>query len=298
MTETVLVTGGLGRSGRWIVDRLAEEYEVVCVDLDHPGFEIEPAPNVDFQAADLADRGAVFDLIDAVDPEKVVHWGAIPAPERHPGGTVFENNVLGTYNVLTAAGREGLTIVQASSESAYGFPFASEPFLPDELPITEAHAFYPEDAYGVSKVVAEDVAGMVTRRYDVSVTSIRPSWIQYPGEYACREPDNFDDLAGGAGNFWSYVDVRDVAEVVAAALEADHAGHEAVHGVAAENYLDRSTEEVVENFFGELPADSAIDGDDGALSLAKAESLLGWRPDHAWPEASDERVEPPTLYTE
>jgi nucleoside-diphosphate-sugar epimerase len=92
MADRVVVTGGLGRSGRWIVDRLAGEYEVICVDLDHPGFEVDPSPGVDFRAVDLTDRGEVFELIDEIDPDGVVHWGAIPAPERHPGGTVFENN--------------------------------------------------------------------------------------------------------------------------------------------------------------------------------------------------------------
>lgn len=295
MTETVLVTGGLGRSGRWIVDRLASEYEVVCVDLDHPGFEVDTPAGIDFRAADLTDRGAVFDIMGEVRPEKVVHWGAIPAPERHSGGEVFENNVSGTYNVLVAAGREGAKIVQASSESAYGFPFAREPRLPDALPITEAHPLRPEDPYGTSKVVAEELAAMVVRRYGVEVTSIRPSWIQYPGEYACR---GGEDLAGGAGNFWSYVDVRDVAGIVEAALDADHGDHEAVHGIAAENYLDRPTPEAIEEFFGEVPDDCTIEGDDAAFSLAKATDVLGWAPKYSWRTAAEEVVEAPTLYGE
>ena len=263
MADTLLVTGGSGRSGRWIVDRLADEYEVICVDLDHPRFEIDPVPGIDFHALDLADRGEVFDLVREVGPDAVVHWGAIPAPERHPGGTVFENNTIGAYNVLVAAGREGANVVQASSESAYGFPFAREPSLPDALPITENHPLRPEDPYGTSKAVAEEIAAMVVRRYGISVASIRPSWIQYPGEYACRE---VEDLAEGVGNFWSYVDVRDVAGIVAAALDADVEGHEAVHGAAAENYLDRPTAEVVEDFFGEVPETCAIEGDASALS--------------------------------
>lgn len=294
MTETVLVTGGLGRSGRWIVDRLAGEYDVVCVDLTHPGFEVESS-GVDFRAIDLTDRGAVFDLVGEVSPETIVHWGAIPAPERHSGGEVFENNVLGTYNTLVAAGREGAKVVQASSESAYGFPFTREPFLPDALPITESHPLRPEDPYGTSKVVTEEVGEMVTRRHGVSVTSIRPSWIQYPGEYACRE---VEDLADGVGNFWSYVDVRDIAGIIEAALDTDHAGHEAVHGVAAENYLDRPTEELVREFFGEVPVECSVEGDESALSLAKAADLLEWGPEHSWRTASEESVESPVLYTE
>jgi len=173
--STVLVTGGLGGSGRWIVDRLAAAWdEVVCVDRvrGESGHR-----NVDVRQADLTDRGEVYDLVTAFDPDAVVHWGAIPDPEGHAGGTVFENNVVSTYNVLEAAGRVGADVVWASSESAYGFPFAEETPLPDYLPVDEDHPVRPEDPYGTSKVVGEAVAEMVVRRYDVSVVSIRPSWI-------------------------------------------------------------------------------------------------------------------------
>ncbi|SDL93522.1 Nucleoside-diphosphate-sugar epimerase [Halogranum gelatinilyticum] len=302
MTESVLVTGGLGRSGRWLVDRLADDYEVVCADLDHPGFEVDARDNVDFRALDLTERGSVFDLVTDLDPDAVVHWGAIPSPERHPGGDVFENNTLSTYNVLVAAGRADARVVWASSESSYGFPFSQEKVLPDELPITEAHAQRPEDPYGVSKVVGEEIAKMVVRRYDVSVTSIRPSWIQYPGEYNCRTLPSVDwddpsDLEAGAGNFWCYVDIRDVAGLVAAALDTAHPGHEAFHAAAADNYLDRPTTEAVEAFFDRVPEDCDLDGDQSALSTAKATRLLGWEPEHSWREAAEADVADPELYS-
>lgn len=293
--ETVVVTGALGRSGRWIADALADEYEVVCVDLHHPGFETPTRENVDFRAADLADGGEAFDLFSELAPDAVVHWAAIPAPTRHAGGRVFETNTLATYNALVGAGRADARVVWASSESAYGFAFAEEKTLPEELPITESHPTRPEDPYGTAKVAGEEVAKMVTRKYDVPVASIRPSWIQYPGEYNCRDVAESGDLAGGAGNFWSYVDVRDVAGIVAAALDADLAGHEAFHAAAADNYLDRPTVDAVEEFFGALPDDRDLDGDASALSTAKAGESLGWSPEHSWREAADESVPDPSL---
>ncbi|WP_058367437.1 NAD-dependent epimerase/dehydratase family protein [Haloparvum sedimenti] len=295
--ETVIVTGGLGRSGRWIVDRLADQYEVVCVDLHHPGFEATPAENVDFRAADLADRGETYDLIDAVDPDAVVHWAAIPSPTRHAGGRVFETNVLSAYNVLTAAGRADARVVQASSESAYGFAFAEETSLPDELPITEDHPCRPEDPYGLGKVIAEDVADTVVRKHDISVTSVRPSWIQQPGEYNCRDEDNLKELAGGAGNCWSYVDARDVADLVAAALADPVDGHEAVHAAAADTYLDGSVVDACLAFWGEVPDDCGLDadGDASALSTAKAEHLFDWTPSHTWRDAATADVDAPSL---
>ncbi len=290
--ETVLVTGGRGRSGRWIVDRLAGEYDVVCVDLDQPGFEVPQRDHVDFRACDLTDRGETFELLAEVAPDAVVHWAAIPAPERHAGGRVFETNALATYNVLVGAGRHDARVVWASSESAYGFPFAREPSLPDSLPLTEAHPLRPEDPYGTSKVVGEEVAKMVTRRYDVPVVSARSSWIQYPGEYNCRPVEN---LADGAGNFWSYVDVRDVADFVAAALDQRQPGHDAVHVAAADTYLDRPTLDAVREVFGDVPADADVEGRESALSTATAERRFGWTAAHTWQEAADETVDPPRL---
>jgi nucleoside-diphosphate-sugar epimerase len=312
---TALVTGGRGRSGRWIVDRLAEEYEVVCVDLDHPGFEVPARDRIDFRAADLTDRGAALDLVADLDPDAVVHWAAIPSPTRHAGGEVFETNSLMAYNVLLAAGRAGARVVQASSESAYGFPFAEETPLPDFLPVTEDHPRRPEDPYGLSKVVAEETAETVVRRYGVSITSVRPSWIQSPGEYECRtlpsvetaeradEPAGLDHeaLAAGAGNCWSYVDARDVADLVAAALDAppgdDDGGatHEAVHAAAADTYLGRPTAEAVEAYFGRLPDDCSLDGEASALSTAKAERLFDWSPSYSWREAAGASASPPSL---
>jgi nucleoside-diphosphate-sugar epimerase len=312
--ETVLVTGGRGASGRWVVDRLAGDYEVVVVDYEHPGLDADPAPNVSFRAADLADRGEALDLVHAVDPDAVVHWAAIPVAGTHPDGRVFETNVHAAKNVLDAAGRADARIVQASSDGAYGFFFADPTPFPDELPVTEEHPLRPEDPYGLSKVTAEAAAGAVARREGVPAVSIRPSWIQYPGAYACRSDEYVGDLDAGAGNFWSYVDARDVADLVAAALAgtAGTAGsdpavapgsHEAVNCVAADNALGRPLLDLLRESYGEVPDDCAVDpsalaeGDDrGAYAIKKAERLFGWAPSRSWREAADEDVPEPVLF--
>ncbi|MFB6155850.1 MAG: NAD-dependent epimerase/dehydratase family protein [Haloferacaceae archaeon] len=298
MTETVLVTGGLGRSGRWIVDRLAGEYEVVCVDLDHPGFDAMGRDGVTFRAADLTNAGEILDLTTAVDPDAVVHWAAIPVADRHAGTRVFETNSLAAYNALTAAGRVGARVVQASSDGAYGFFFMDEWTLPEELPITESHPRRPEDAYGVSKVVAEEVGSAIARRDGVSVASIRPSWIQFPGDYPCRDDGYVGSLAAGAGNYWSYVDVRDVADLVAAALADPVDGHEAFNCVAADNALGRPLVDLLEDYYGDVPAawHDRVDGDATAFSTAKAGEALDWEPSRSWRDAAtDESVPEPEL---
>jgi nucleoside-diphosphate-sugar epimerase len=286
----VLVTGGLGGSGRWIVDRLAEAgHQIMCVDQR---FAESERPNVDVRVAELTDRGDVFDLVGEFDPDAVVHWAAIPDPLNDPGGEVFENNIVSTYNVLEAAGRADARVVWASSESALGFPFAAETPAPDYLPVDEEHPLRPEDPYGVSKEAGEALARQTVRRHDVPVVSIRPSWIQYPGEYVCL---GNDAPAEGVGNFWSYIDVRDIASIVAAALDADIEGHEAVFAVADENYADSETSDLFEEFFGEIPEPCELSGDAASISNAKAADLLGWEPAHSWRDAADEDVEGPTV---
>ncbi|MDY6817748.1 MAG: NAD(P)-dependent oxidoreductase [Halobacteriales archaeon] len=293
--DTVLVTGGRGQSGRWIVDRLAEKYQVVCLDRDHPGFGVMGRDGIEFRAADLADGEAAFDLITELDPDAVVHWAAIPAAGRHASSELFATNTQAAYNTLTAAGRVGADIVQASSDGIYGFFFADPTPMPVELPVTESHPKWPEDPYGLSKVTAEEIASGVVRRHGVSAVSIRPSWIQYPGAYPCRDPGYVENLDAGAGNFWSYVDVRDVVSMVEAALEADIEGHEAFNCVAADNALGRPLVELFEEYYGTVPADAAIEDDASVYAIEKAKTQLGWSPSHSWRTAADEAVSEPTL---
>jgi len=280
----IVVTGGCGATGSWIVDRLADSHEITCLDREAP---TDPRSDIDYRTVDLTDAGAVFDIVTEVDPDAVVHWAAIPVAGSHAGVDLYRNNTITAHNVLTAAGRVGADVVQASSDGAYGFFFAAETPVPDELPITESHALRPEDPYGLSKVVTEEIAKTVARREGISVASLRPSWIQLPEEYPCRDPAYVDDLSAGAGNYWSYVDVRDVVDLVEAALAADVEGHEAFNCVGPDNALGRPLDELIDDYHGSLPDDCTVSGEAAAYSTAKATRLLGWEPTRSWKTVVD-----------
>ncbi|MFC4544350.1 NAD-dependent epimerase/dehydratase family protein [Halosolutus amylolyticus] len=291
----LVVTGATGGAGSWIVDHVASEgHDVVGVDLERPPGERE---NVTFLAADLTDQGQAWEAILSQDPDAVVHLAGIPRMGETTGTETFLTNVESAYHVFEAAGRTGADVVWTSSESLYGMPFAAEPFLPDYLPIDEAHPQRPEDGYGASKLVGEELAAKTVRKHGISIASIRPSWIQYPGEYQAREvAAAFDpETADRSGNFWSYVDVRDVVSIVDAVLHADIDGHEAYHAMAADNYLGRPTADAIETVFGALPEQCDLGGEESAFSTAKARTELGWEPDHTWREAEDETVEGPAF---
>ncbi|WP_246999214.1 NAD-dependent epimerase/dehydratase family protein [Halosolutus gelatinilyticus] len=294
----LVVTGATGGAGSWIVEHFASEgHDVVGVDLERPPRERE---NVTFLAADLTEQGRAWETILEHDPDAVVHFAGIPRMGIAPETETVLTNVATAYHAFEAAGRAGADVVWTSSESLYGMPFAAEPFLPDSLPIDEAHPQRPEDGYGASKLVGEELAKKTVRKHGISIASIRPSWIQYPGEYEAREvAADFDPAtADPSGNFWSYVDVRDVVSIVDAALRADLGGHEAYHAMAPDNYLGRPTAATVEAVFGDLPADCDLDGERSAFSTAKAERELGWEPSHTWRDAETERVEGPAFLRE
>ena len=68
----VVVTGGTGRAGQWVVRTLAEAgHEVVNVDLaDRPDLELPGQ----FCRLDLTDAGKVYDALFQFRPEGICAW--------------------------------------------------------------------------------------------------------------------------------------------------------------------------------------------------------------------------------
>jgi len=291
--STIVVTGAVGGVGSWTVEGLAADgHRVVAIDRERPDGGRE---NVDFYAADLTDQGETWELIMDADPDYVVHFAAIPDPTGDPGRVVFENNVTSTYNVLDAAGRVGADVVWASSESAYGFPFAAELPLPERLPITEEHPLEPEDPYGTSKVAGEEVAKAIARRDGIRVASLRLSWVQYPGRYHAGGDPGVERGTPMTGNYWTYIDVRDVVEAVRAAMDADFEGEEAFNVHADENATGTDTVELFERAFGDVPEPCDVEGEECPFSTAKAKEMLGWEPAHDWRSVEGESEEAPSF---
>jgi len=287
---TALVTGGLGTFGSRAVRSLAtDDWAVACIDQVPPPTP-EAAPEcVTFYTVDLTDRGDALELIRSVDPDVVVHTAAMLDPPYN--AVLLESNVTSTTNACLGAGRAGADIVAISSTSALGTSKAERPWLPEYLPVDEAHECRPEDPYGTSKLVGEEVVAMVARRHDVSAVSLRPSWLQIPGEYPVL--DLQDREVGRNGLFWTYLDVRDAVAGVRAAMRVDSGGHEACYLVADDNCMGRPTKDLVAEGYGELPDQCDLSDEAPGFSNAKAQELLGWEPEHSWRTAAEESANTP-----
>ena len=269
----IVVTGGSGKAGRWVVRDLRDRgHDVLNVDLQQDG-----SPHGQCVLADLTDLGQAIELLAGADA--VVHLAAIPAPELRAPGETFRVNALSTYNVFSAAVAAGVgRVVWASSETVLGLPFDTPP---DYAPIDEAHGPRPESSYAVSKVVGETLATQLARQSGIPFLGLRISNIMEPADYA-QFPSWQDDAAVRRWNLWGYVDARDVAQAVRRGLEADLRGAEVAIVAAADTCMTRPSAELLAAEFPTVPLTRPVEGRETLLAIGRARELIGYAPEHAW----------------
>ena len=270
----IVVTGGSGKAGRWVVRDLREHgHDVLNVDVVHDGSDFGLCV-----LADLADAGQARDVVAGADA--VVHLAAIPAPGLRGEGETFRNNALSTYNVFAAAVAEGVRrVVWASSETVLGLPFDVDP--PPYAPVDEDAPPRPESSYALSKLVGETLARQLARRSGIGFVGLRISNIMEPHDYA-RFASWQADPRVRAWNMWGYVDARDVALAARLALEADTAGAEVCIVAAADTVMERPSADLLAEVFPDVPLRSEIPGRATLLSIERAGELLGYVPAHTW----------------
>jgi UDP-glucose 4-epimerase len=286
----VVVTGARGKVGRAVVAAVqGAGHEVTEVDLVAPVFEAALPGEPAYLRADLTDAGEAFAVVRGA--EVVVHAAAIPDPLHHPPQVVFHNNVMSVFNVLEAAVRLGVRrFVNISSETVPGFFFPEREFLPDYLPIDELHPIRPQDPYALGKHVSEQLMDAAVRRSELRCSSIRPSWVQHAGNIERNLGPIVREQRIAAPNFGCYVHADDLAEAIRLAAESDLPGHEVFYAAAADNAAGLPLGEAVRRRYGdriELRLDGLAREDASAISCAKAERLLGWRPKRSWRDHLD-----------
>lgn len=281
----ILVTGARGRVGAAAVDRLLTAgHDVVGCDLLPPASE--GGGPAHYVRADLTDAGDAFAVARGMDA--VIHAAAIPQPTQNTPATVFRTNLMTTFNVAEACVRLGVgRLVHLSSETIGGMAFAERPFYAPHAPFDETLPNRPQDPYALAKLFGEQLMDAAVARSDVRAISIRPSWVQWEGNYARNLGDWLRDPFGGAPSesFWSYVDAYDLADALRLAAESELPGHEAIYVSAADNATGRPLAELVAHHFGaavELRETTRPDA--GGIAIDKARRLLGFTPTRSWRE--------------
>ena len=276
--KNIVVTGGSGKAGRWVVGHLREAgHDVLNVDWTHDG-----SAHGLCLVADLSDPGACYEALDGADT--VVHLAAIPAPEVRPAAETFRINAMSTYNVFAAAEAHHLErVVYASSETILGLPFDTPPVF---APIDESIPPRPESSYALSKLTGETIADQFTRRTGTPHVGLRISNIMEPDDYQLF-PSFQEDATLRRWNLWGYVDARDVALSCELALTAPIGGHEVAIIAAADTVMTRDSADLMAEVYADVPLTRELRGRETLLAIDHAREILGYEPRHAWQDEVD-----------
>jgi len=273
----IAVTGVSGEVGGFVVRELGGSgHEVVGVDLREPeGIDLSA-----FHRADIEDLPALTAAFAGCDA--VVHLAALREPGLAADDVVFRLNTMGTFNALEAAVACGLgRLVLASSEAVLGFSFCTQPVIPEYFPIDEGHPLLPQDPYGLSKLVGEELCAAYSRRGAISTICLRTSYV-FALEWAEDAMDALTDPVRGQRGLWSYVHARDAAVAYRLACEVDGVEHARLFIVGPDARTAVPSETLLERFYSETPQRTRLTGTAPIISGAEAARVLGFTPAHSW----------------
>jgi len=296
MSKRIVFTGGSGKAGRHVVPYLLDRgHKVLNLDLvpfDHPG--------VNTLVTDLTDSGQTFNALSmhfgleefatGVGPapiDAVVHFAAVPRVLLRPDNVTFAANVTATYNVLEAAVKLGIKkVVIASSETTYGVCFAEGDKDFHSFPLEEDYDSDPMDSYGLSKVVNEKTARAFAMRSGIDVYALRIGNVIEPHEYSMF-PGFLADPASRKRNAWSYIDARDLGQIVDLCVAKDGLGYQVFNAVNDEITTNENTAEALRRYAPNSPVTRPMGEREAPISNRKIRDVLGFKEQHNWHQYVD-----------
>ena len=171
------ITGGSGFVGMHLIDKfLANNYQVKVLALEaNPNFPKE----VKFIKGDLVKKENISIFLKDVDI--LIHLAARIIP---PDDVMMKNNVLATFNLVTAALNHPIKqIIFTSSVAVYGkqsLPFHGKD---KKSKFKETDECFPNTTYGLSKYLSEKIILYWSSNTGNPVTIFRPFNIYGPGNY-------------------------------------------------------------------------------------------------------------------
>lgn len=291
MGKRIVFTGGSGKAGRYVVPYLLSRgHEVLNLDLvpmDLPG--------VNTVIVDLTDSGETFNALSmhfgfeglrtAGGPppvDAVVHFAAIPRILMKPDNTMFAANVVSTYNVIEAATKLGIRkVVIASSETAYGVCFADGDRDYKCFPVEEDYDVDPMDSYGLSKLVGEKIARAFATRTGADIYALRIGVVMEPHDYA-RFPGFVADPQSRKRDAWSYIDARDLGQIVDLCVQHDGLGFQVFNATNDEIIADEPTAAFLARHAPDTPVTRELGTYEAPLSNRKIRTMLGFKERYNW----------------
>ncbi|WP_319518398.1 NAD(P)-dependent oxidoreductase [uncultured Martelella sp.] len=291
MSKRIVFTGGSGKAGRDVIPYLLDKgHDILNLDLvalDHP--------DVNTFITDLTDSGQVFNAMSMhfgmeryedgkppVAPDAVVHFAAIPRVMITPDNVTYQTNVMSTYNVIEAAVKLGVRkVIIASSETTYGVCFAEGDKDFHAFPLEEDYDVDPMDSYGLSKVCNEKTARAFALRYDADIYALRIGNVISPEDYS-NFPGFLADPPSRKRNAWSYIDARDLGQIVDLCLQKDGLGFEVFNATNDTITANEKTVDFLKKYAPNTPITREMGDYEAPLSNRKIREVLGFQEQHDW----------------
>jgi UDP-glucose 4-epimerase len=297
----ILVTGGAGYIGSVVAKQLVGAgHDVAVLDDLSRGHAAAVPPGAEHVAVSLLDAPALRAPLERADA--VLHFAALALvaesvehPERY-----WENNLIGTFNLLAAMRAAGVRkLVFSSTCATYGEP--------ETVPIAEDEPTAPVNSYGASKLAVDLMIRDECRAHGLAAASLRyfnvagasgeigedhqpethliPLVLQAAAgvrEHVSVFGTDYPTRDGTAVR--DYIHVEDLGEAHLLALDAIEPGrHDVINLGSGDGYSVREVIEAARRVTGrEIPVreEGRRPGDPPALVAAngRAREQLGWSP--------------------
>ena len=291
MSKRIVFTGGSGKAGRHVIPYLLDRgHQVLNLDMV-PSVQ----PGVTTLDVDLRDSGQVFNALSMhfdfkgletgkgpAPVDAVVHFAAVPRILLRPDNVTFQSNVVSTYNVIEAAVKLGIgKIIIASSETTYGVCFAEGDKDYHSFPLEEDYDIDPMDSYGLSKVVNEKTARAFAMRSGADIYALRIGNVIEPHEYD-QFPGFLADPLSRKRNAWSYIDARDLGQIVDLCIAREGLGFQVFNAVNDEITAREPTADFLAKWAPNTPLTRPVLDREAPISNRKIREVLGFTEEHNW----------------
>ncbi|NIP38326.1 MAG: NAD-dependent epimerase/dehydratase family protein [Candidatus Dadabacteria bacterium] len=287
----ILITGGAGFIGSWVVDKFAEQgHEIVLIDDLSSGTESNINSKAEFIKCDIRDKDLLTKVFADFKPDVVDHHAAQINVRTSVDDPVYDAqiNIIGSLNLLELCRVHSVKkfIFASTGGAIYGEP--------ELLPAPEDTLPMPISPYGTSKYAVEKYIGYYHQVYGLEYVALRYANVYGPrqnphgeagvvaifcNKILANEPCM---IFGDGTQSRDYVYVSDVAEANLLALSADCGCYNI--GTGVETTVIRLTELLkgsVSGFRVDVDHTDARDGEVQSISLDNSYSRqkLGWSPD-------------------
>ena len=199
--KKILLTGASGRIGRTYFKAMCNTYDFILTDLNSPDYEIN-SPHLFFQA-DLSKPNAAEALLNASEPDAIVHLAGIPHADA-PFEQLLPANILSITWLLEAVAATSCQrfVFASSAQTIEGYPVDIQ--IHPGLPVA------PANIYGVTKCYGEALCSFYATQHGLSCVALR---------IGAFEPKDADALKT-ARDYSAWLSPQDAVSLITSAIEA------------------------------------------------------------------------------